>query len=314
MKIAIIDLGTNTFNLLVRDTQTEEIIYNDKLPVKLGEGGIDRDEIVPAAFQRGIDALKKHRETILSLRCDEVYAFATSAIRSASNGREFVKKAMEEVHVAVNVIDGFQEAELIAEGVKYALDLGEKPALIMDIGGGSTEFILANHSEIFWKNSYNIGASRLLERFKPDDPVSQKNIDQIENFHADQLSDLIDAATPYKPLTLIGSSGSFDTLAAMVAAHYEDEENPEGKTSYEFNLSRYYTIAEKMIGSNLEERLRTPGMIPMRADMIVMACIQINFILKKLDIQKLKLSAYALKEGVFYSLKTKKEKWQTSLL
>jgi exopolyphosphatase/guanosine-5'-triphosphate,3'-diphosphate pyrophosphatase len=313
MKIAVIDLGTNTFNLLIRDTETNVVLYNNKIGVKLGDGGLDDDRIMPVAFERGINALKSHRLTIKEYDVDKTYAFATAAIRSASNGSDFVAAAAKEAGIEVNVIDGQKEAELIYLGVTQALDLGEGTSLIVDIGGGSTEFILANKNAVLWKNSYNIGSSRLLEKFKPKDPISPEQKEAIENFITTVTRDLAEAVRQHPTTTLIGSSGSFDTLANMI-----NEANPGAgydptTTSFTFELSQYHQIAEKMLTASYEERLATPGMIPMRADMMPMACIQINYLIKQFGVQTLKLSTYALKEGVFITLK-EKNRWRESLL
>lgn len=313
MRVAVIDLGTNTFNLLVKEMSSGELLHNSKIGVKLGQGGIDENKIAPAAFERGLVALEDHLKTINSLAVDATYAFATSAIRSADNGDEFVKQASEKTGVVINVIDGQKEAELIYLGVKQALQMGPGTSLIVDIGGGSTEFILANQNEVLWKNSYNIGSSRLLEKFRPADPIYPAEIEQIEGFLTDQLQDLFTAMKKYPTRTLIGSSGSFDTLAAMVNEAYPGGHYNPLDTSYLFQLYQYQGIAQKMMRCNIEQRLATPGMIAMRADMIVMACIQVNLLIKRLGIQTLKLSTYALKEGVFHTLKDENQ-WQKSLL
>lgn len=314
MKTAIIDLGTNTFNLLIRDNQTEEVLVNTKIAVKLGEGGLNNNEIEAPAFTRGIDALRTHRQTILEYKADDTYAFATSAIRSASNGRAFVEAALEECNIVVNVIDGQKEAELIYFGVKQALPLPALSSLIMDIGGGSTEYIIADSSKVHWMKSFDLGASRLLEKFKPSNPITLEEIKAIENYLDEQLSPLWEACANHKDITLIGSSGSFDTMAAMVQAAFPNAGYDPLNTTYTFELSQFEAIAQKMIDYTLEQRLSTPGMISMRADMIVMACIQINFVVQKLGISSLKLSTYALKEGVFFTLNETENPWQKSLL
>jgi len=314
MRIAIIDLGTNTFNLLIRESQSNEVIFNTKIPVKLGEGGIDNKMIAPAAFERGLSALAEHASSIKKFKVDKTYAFATSAIRSTANGPEFVKQAQEKANITINVIDGQKEAELIYYGVQKALNMGSETSLIMDIGGGSTEFILANQDEIFWKESYLMGSSRLMEKFKPFDPISNEQIEEIENYLEETLSSLFEACRQKKPLWLIGSSGSFDTLASMASWRFANRDLPEEYTSYTFDFYEYMTVARHMLQSDFEERLETPGMIPMRADMINMACIQINLILKRLGIKAMKLSTYALKEGVYFQITQNQSTWQESLL
>lgn len=314
MKTAIIDLGTNTFNLLIRDTETRQVYSNTKIAVKLGEGGLNKNEIAPAAFERGISALREHKKTIAEFGAEQTYAFATSAIRSASNGSTFVYEALKQCDISVNVIDGQKEAELIYLGVKQALDFPEGTSLIMDIGGGSTEYILADADKVHWMQSFDLGASRLLEKFTPSDPITLNEIMAIESYLESALSPLWAACSNHSKITLIGSSGSFDTMAAMVQEAFPNAGYDPLATNYTFDLSQFEAISYKMIESTLEQRLATPGMIPMRADMIVMACIQINLVLQNLGIKTLKLSTYALKEGVFLTLNETENPWQKSLL
>ena len=315
-KIGIIDLGTNTFNLLL--TQIEEqnytILHKNKIAVKLGEGGIAKGFIAPNAYQRGLDALKVHKETLAKYHIDEYYAVATSAIRSANNGTQFVNDAQEQLGIHINVIDGDKEADLIYSGVKQALDLEEKPKLFIDIGGGSTEFIIANSNETFWKKSYQLGAARLLETFMPNDPISLDDVNAIESHLDDALEDMIEMAETYEVDCLIGSSGSFDTLAEMISckkgncAAWKDEKH------FDFDMHDYNEVQRLIYGSTLKERLEMEGLIPMRSDMIVIAIVIINFILNTLTIHKLRLSSYALKEGLIDTLLRNPHQWQKSSL
>ena len=300
MKTAIIDLGTNTFNLLIVEGSTT--IFKTKIAVKLGEDGITKGYIAEAPFQRGFDALKKHLQTIEAFQVDRTLAFATSAIRSASNGVNFVAKVKTELGLHIEVIDGEKEAELIYLGVQQALDLGVGNKLIMDIGGGSTEFIICNKKEIFWKQSFQLGAARVLEEFQPKDPISSTEVKSIEVYLEDTLTPLWAALQKFPCDTLVGSSGSFDTLADVIAHQFYDIAILKGKTTYNFKLSDYYWLHDYFLKSNLEERLKTPGMIPMRADMIVISSIFINYLLKKQKMLSMKLSTYALKEGVLKTL------------
>ena len=224
MKRAIVDLGTNTFNLLVRsDDGTVHI--NTKIPVKLGEGGITEGFIAPQAFERGLAALENYANLLKEQPVDEAWAFATAAIREASNGAEFVAAAKERSGFQVNVISGEQEAAFIAAGVRKAVPLNDYPVLIMDIGGGSTEFVICNATDVFWLKSYPLGVSRLLQTFRPADPMLPREKQEIENFLDEALEDLWQAAEKWNPRTLVGSSGSFDTLGEMAAmAHGKRED------------------------------------------------------------------------------------------
>ena len=155
-KIAVIDCGTNTFNLLVAEVTRESwsVLFHNKVAVKLGEGGFDDGVIQRHRFARGLDALLVHKSAIDNLQCDYTFAFATSALREASNGKAFIDRAKELFGIEIELISGDREAELICHGVRKSMNLGTNPVCIMDIGGGSTEFIIANSDTIFWKKSY----------------------------------------------------------------------------------------------------------------------------------------------------------------
>jgi exopolyphosphatase/guanosine-5'-triphosphate,3'-diphosphate pyrophosphatase len=313
MRVAIIDMGTNTFNLLIQDLEQGELLYKDKRSVKLGEGGIDSGKISDAAFARGIDALKAHQQTISNYAVDATYAFATSAVRDAENQAAFLKACKGQAGITINVISGKEEAELIYEGVKQATDLGQGKHLIVDIGGGSTECILCDKEEVHWLKSHQIGSSRLKEKFKPADPVSAEDRTQIDEHLSKEMKELLDAVSAHKPETIIGSSGSFDTLLAMIFEH-QNKSNPllEGATSCDFDLGAYYEIADQMYTRPLDERLRIPGMLPMRADLMPMACLLIDFLLKQTGVKKLRQSSYALKEGVAALLLKNEHTWLKS--
>jgi exopolyphosphatase/guanosine-5'-triphosphate,3'-diphosphate pyrophosphatase len=304
MRIAVIDLGTNTFNLVIADHNKSHytIIYHDKFPVKLGEGGINQSVIQPVPFWRGIDNIEKILSIIKSFSVNKTYAFATSAIRDAANGSQFVTAAFKLFQLKINVISGNKEAELIYLGVKSALNIGNDNALIMDIGGGSTEFIIANDNQIVWKRSYKLGAARLLDKFNGTEPISTENVNLIENYLSKELSSLSKALKKYPVTELIGSSGSFDTFAEMICNQFYFPEMLEGKTTFEFKMQDLNEIHQQLLNSTRAQRLKMGGLISMRVDMIVIASIFAWFIIKNYKLQKVRLSTFSLKEGVLYKM------------
>lgn len=305
MRIAIIDLGTNTFNLLIARLSADAgftVEFSDKIAVKLGEGGINENTILPIPFARGLAAIGAHLETIKRFNVISIQAFATSAIRSSSNGLEFVKQVKDNFSLEVEVIDGDKEATLIYEGVRLGVDLSSSNSLIMDIGGGSTEFIIGNANAILWKQSFNLGAARLLEKFRPHDPILKEEIVALEQFFDVQLQELSLAIKQFGVTELIGSSGSFDTFAEMIGYKFYTPIDLSRHSSYDFHMSDFYSIHEQLLLSNKMERLNTPGIIEMRADMIVVSAIFTNYILSRFSISKMRLSTFALKEGVIANL------------
>jgi exopolyphosphatase / guanosine-5'-triphosphate,3'-diphosphate pyrophosphatase len=300
MRLAVIDCGTNTFNLIiieVDDRKKYSKIDNTRIPVKLGEGAINKGFIAPDPFNRGIEAINAFNELIKKHNVDKIIAFATSAIRDAANGELFVQTIHEKFRIRLTVIDGNREAELIYLGIREAVQLNSEASLIMDIGGGSTELIIANRDTIFWKGSFRIGAARLLEKFCPSNPISASEINAIHEYLYDQLTEFFEVIKTHPPSELVGSSGAFDSLVEMINGELGGEPLTESKTAYDINMDAYFQISSLVQSSTLEERKKIRGLVPMRFDMIVISCLMVDFILKACALSKLRVSVYSLKEG-----------------
>lgn len=305
-RIGILDLGTNTFNLLIaeKDKHGEPVfIYSKELPVEIGKGGIHKREITAEATQRAIKALHTHRAKMDEFSIDEYYAFATSAVRDAENGKDFVRKMLIETGIEIKILSGDEEASWIYEGVKHASVLGKQHSLIMDIGGGSTEFVIADEKEIFWKNSYPLGVSRLYEIFYPADPLLAKK-PEVEKHISFMLEDMFKAAGIFKPVELIGSSGSFDSFAEMII--HRTSSAQKAVNGYEYPLEEFEKLYNDLIVSTVEERLQMPGLVQMRAPMFAYSAVLTHLTLHKLSLKKMKLSRYAMKEGIAGHLLGKK--------
>lgn len=305
MRIAVIDLGTNTFNLLIAEKDGisgYRKISSNRIPVKLGEGTINQGFIAEVPFKRGISALKEYSKIISEQNIKTVVALATSAIRTAKNGLDFVEKAKKEAGIHVEIIDGNREAELIYLGNRKAVKMNGDLSLIMDIGGGSTEFIIANSETILWKQSFLLGAARLLEQINPSDPITENEIQKLFAYFDEQLKPLKEACEKYKPIELIGSSGAFDSIVDMMAGEYKTDELSDQKTEYKIDLENYFPLSETIIHSTYAQRLKTKGLIEMRVDMIVISCLFVNYILKNFHLKQMRVSTYSLKEGVIFNI------------
>lgn len=311
MKVGIIDMGTNTFHLLIADVRDNDftILFKEKLLVKIGEGGISQGYITEEATQRALKALTRFREVTEAEEVERVFATATSAIRNAKNGQELADKIQKEIGFEVRIISGDEEAETIYYGVKKAIPLTNEVVLIMDIGGGSIEFIIGNNDSILWKRSFEIGGQRLIDRFHGHDPMLPEEIVNLNQYLSESLQPLFEACQKHRPTTLIGSSGTFDTLSDIYMLANKIEKNPLA-TEFPFTLEAFTDIHQKMIAMTRAERMQVPGMIEMRVDMIVVASVLIRFVIEKLGIKDIRVSAYALKEGVLlktiHSLYTRK--------
>jgi exopolyphosphatase / guanosine-5'-triphosphate,3'-diphosphate pyrophosphatase len=301
-KIAIIDMGTNTFHLLIAEADANgyHITHRDRLAVKIGKDGITKDLITEEGIHRALLAMQSFRNTIDQQGVQQVYAFGTSALRNASNGYEVVQRIKAITGIDSRIISGDLEAEYIYGGVKAAMAIDEK-ALIMDIGGGSVEVIIGDDDNIFWKKSIEIGAQRLLEQFQKHDPIAKQEILELDKYFEITLLPLVEELQKHQPDILIGSSGTFDTLSDIFCLQYDIHKNPE-EIETPLSLQGFYAIYEDLLRKNRQQRLRIPGMIEMRVDMIVVACCLVRYILSKHTFRRIRVSTYALKEGVLAAL------------
>jgi exopolyphosphatase/guanosine-5'-triphosphate,3'-diphosphate pyrophosphatase len=302
--IAIIDLGTNTFHLLlVERNERDEFTVKGKFKeaVKLGEGGITSGVINPEAFERGLKALQVFRKLIDSSGVNRTFAFATSAIRSARNGKAFVKAAKEQSNIDVKVINGNEEAALIHEGVKNGVQLPQrKPVLLLDIGGGSVEFIVSEGGIPLLLRSLNIGAARLLENIQPSDPLTLRDREALVQLLEQEMGSLLGELKEFDIELLVGSSGSCETIASLVARANGDVLSASSLNGYRFGKKQFVSCYQKLVSSSRAERLDMPGMDPLRADMIVMASSLCQFLISQLKIKQFMVSTSALKEGIFF--------------
>lgn len=303
MRVAIIDCGTNTFNLLITDVSNGNItvVHKNQIPVTIAKGGIEKNIIAPDAYQRALGAMHTYSLQIKKWQVDKIIATSTSAFRSAENGPQLRNEIEQTTGISIEIISGEQEAEYIYRGVIWALPPQPNTTyLIMDIGGGSTEFILYNDHEVLFKESYPLGASRLIEKFKPADPIANGNIETYYAYFKEILENsLIKQCAIHSPDILVGSSGFFDTLRAIT--HYQfhsDQSFPEKEINYPIRLEEFTYSYTLLLHSNYKERLEIKGMTPFRAEMMGMSILLTDYVIKTTQVKTIINTTYALKEGV----------------
>lgn len=301
MRQAIIDLGTNTFKILVieKDENNKiQILYKTKMPIGFSASA-NTGRISVAGFIRGVNALKAFKTNIIEYyQVEKTIAFATAGLRSTANGQEFVEYIEKELDMKIEIISGDREAQLIYEGIKMAVPLSDENVLMMDIGGGSTEFIIGNKNKIEFTESLKLGAGRLTEKFKPSDPILPHEIESMCLFIANQTENVITKAKEYNIKTLVGSSGSFNTLARVAAARFSTSEKYREKLYFEFTPTQFFEMHQLILGTKLHERAKIEGIKLIRNDIIVAASVLINYVLNHLQIERIQQSQYSLVEGV----------------
>jgi exopolyphosphatase/guanosine-5'-triphosphate,3'-diphosphate pyrophosphatase len=299
-RIAIIDCGTNTFHLLIADISGgyPVFLHQERRAVRIGKGGISKGNITDEAAQRALNTLGEFAVLAKNNHADKILAFATSAFRSAGNGKELAGRIYDETGIDLQIIDGAEEAELIYTGVRNALKDIEDAMLVLDIGGGSVEFIIGAGNEILWKKSYEIGAQRLIDMFYQEDPIRGESVRAIHTYLDEKLQDLAAAINTFNPKILAGSSGSFETLSEM----YMEAEgiDPISESELPLTAEAFQSLLVKLTSLPREERMKIPGMIEMRVDMIVVASVLIDHLITMMQPLQLRISTYALKEGVLY--------------
>ena len=301
MRIAVIDLGTNTCNLLIAEIigANYKLLHQSKEMVKLGDGKIRDNQISDEATFRTKAAFISHKKVMDTFGVDEIRVLATSAVRTADNKFEFVAAIEKICDCSVEVISGEREAELIFKGVLLAFRKIEFPSVILDIGGGSNELILTDKEAIIWKESRPTGMSRIINSFDLSEPITDEQVRKLQQFFASEHQTAIRNCTEKNVATLIGCSGAFDTIADMI-----DEVNPGEKQRVTkiVSLEEFYAVYKKLLQSTRDERLQMKGMDYVRVDLIVPAVILIETLISSIGIKQIVQTDFALREGVLYEL------------
>lgn len=301
-RVAIIDMGTNTFHLLVAEKKEQQfnILFQDRIATKIGRGGINGGFITAEGQQRALNALIIFKNKATELGVQKIIAFGTSALRNANNGLEIINSIHAKTGIEVKIISGEEEASLIYKGVRQAVKLGDQKSLIVDIGGGSVEFIIANDLEIFWKRSFEVGGQRLMEKFQHHDPILAEEVEIINQFLTEALDPLFQELRKHQPQTLVGSSGSFDTLSEIYCKQNNIEYANQSETP--LTIKAFKQIHRDLIKKNRAQRMQIPGMIELRVDMIVVGGCLIDLLLRQYPYHTIRVSSYSLKEGVLATL------------
>ena len=302
-KLAALDIGTNSFHLIVISVTPSgdfEIIDEAREVLRLTEGNDDKIKIIrPELINKGVEVIDRFKK-IAESHGAELRAAATSAVREAKNKDEFLKTVFEKTSVKIKVISGLEEARLIYLGIQKALHIKDKTVLAIDIGGGSTEFILRRGGEVELAESIKIGAVRLTQKFFPDLILTEQRIDETRNFIRDKIVQVVDRLSNSAMEIYVGSSGTIMNVGSMIAA----ERN--GKVSDRYSLNKFEFTAEELFDIEREilnkktyqEREKIPGLEKGRGDIIPAGVIILSTIFRMLKIEKMTISSYALREGI----------------
>lgn len=299
MKIAAIDIGTNSVHMVivrVEEHRLFEIIDREKEMVQLGKKSLMMGRLAEDAMERGLAALKAFRAIADSHGVDQIICTATSAVRESSNGKEFVAQIKKLTGIQVRILSGKEEARMIALAVRDVIDLKNRRALIVDIGGGSVELIVADARHIYFADSIKAGVIRLTERFMHHDPPAPKDLKKLQKWLKMKLEPLSKKIQNLSPEIAVGTSGTMLAMGALVA---DRRKNGKSKMQKDMmTITEVEQVNENLQSMTMDERMKMPSLDKKRADQIVAGGMLIETVMEKCRVNEMTLQDRALREGL----------------
>ena len=307
MKIGTIDIGTNSMRLLIADYKNNKIENRKKYIniTRIGQGVDDKGYITEEALERNLNALKEFADKCIEEKCEKVYCMGTSALRDSKNGQDFVNRAKELTNIDVKIICGEEESNLGFMGVLEGAG-GDKSnyILVLDIGGGSTEFIVGNEDGIKFCKSENVGALRMTEKFITTDPISDEEFNKMSDFIEKTISSTLDKIKGMHVSKLVGIGGAITSLSAMnQQLEVYSMEKVHNSVVTKKDLEKILQNLKKM---TLSDKKTIKGLQPKRADIITAGVKILHIVMEKLEIEKIMISEYDNLEGLICQNSKKK--------
>ena len=297
--IASIDIGSNTARLLILESTGDQkfnLLVSKRNITRLGEGIDAQGKLTEHRMQTTLKVLSRFRQICLENGDPPLFAVATSAVREASNGQEFVRLAKKETGIDIKIITWEEEARLTLEGVYWKIPHENRRVITFDIGGGSTEFILSEGENIKDFCSTSLGVVRLTEKFITQHPVDEKEYHSLQNHLQDELQTVKNKLSAFLPELLIGTAGTVTTLAALKGNIYPyDPEKIHGST---FSRPEAESILDDLKGKSLSQRLLLKPMEPGREDLIIAGTAIVLETMRVFGCEILTVSEYSLREGL----------------
>ena len=300
MRIAAIDIGTNSIHMIVvqvRPDQSFEVIDREKEMVRLGAGGLDGRALTPEAMHTALQVLSKFRRLAESHKVDEVVAVATSATREAENGGEFLRAVTQQTGIRPRVISGTEEARLIHLAAVYGVSVPGDVAVVIDIGGGSVEVTRGAGPSVELGRSFKLGVIRLTERFVTTDPLEPRDERKLVRHIDEEIGKYLHQMARAGFERVIGTSGTILSLGSVAAAA-DGGEHGSSLRNRRFAAKQIRRVRKDLVALDLEERLRIPGLEPRRADLAVAGAILLDEILCRLGAEEITLCDLSLREGL----------------
>ena len=299
MRIAAIDIGTNSIHMIVvhvRPDLSFEVIDREKDMVRLGAGGLDGRSLTESATAAALQTLSKFKRIADSHKVDEIIAGATSATREADNGGDFIAEVDRLTGIKVQIISGAEEARLIHIAAGYGVDVGSSTACVVDIGGGSVEVTLGTATQMTLGQSFKTGVIRLTERYVKTDPLGRRDERRLVKHVTKEMGAHLAEIAGKKYDRVIGTSGTILSLGALALS--ETGTDVSELRNRRVSARALHRLRKRIVEADLEERLHMPGMDPRRADLSVAGVVLFDTIIRKLGAEEFTLCDLALREGL----------------
>ncbi len=301
-KLAVIDIGTNSIHMLLAEILPDasfKILDRFKDITRLGNGVFATRRLSDEAMARALEVLKTLVTLARNKGFDRIVAVATSAVREAKNGGDFVALIMEHMGLRVRVISGTEEARLIFLGVKHSIALPDGPTLVVDIGGGSVELIVGNREGLIHGKSLKLGAIRLAEQFLPKTPPSELMMHAMDDA---VLAHLRDALGSFKMKTfqsLVATSGMAGNVGEVIHLRQTGRPLPQHNLAT-ILLKDIRSLEAELAKSSVKARLAIPGLDPKRVDTLLPTAVVLRCLLELSGLNEITLCDRAIREGVIY--------------
>ncbi len=303
MRLAAIDVGSNSVHMVVADvTRGGHLVVVDRVKelVRLGRRVFLTGRLTAESMDLAARALKHFQQVAQVRRVKRLRVVATSAVREASNRSVFLKRIRRETGLAVEVIDGQEEARLIFNAARYALGLDGGPHLLLDVGGGSVELVLVREGRPLWLRSFPLGAARLTERFLTSDPPREAQVSALTAHLKRELGEVLDSARRLGVTRTIGTSGTVNSLIAMVRAEHGEVLGRLHCASVA--AAEIGRLKNRVLECNASERAELPAADAKRVDLMPAAAVLVDFVLSRTNSPELVACSWALREGVLLEL------------
>ena len=310
--LAAIDIGTNSFHLIiarVNDSGIVRVLTKEKEVVRLGKSSTDMKYLSPDAMERAFATLRRFKIISDSFGA-EIRAVATSAVREALNRDEFIYSVQDKTGIHIEVVSGFEEARLIYLGVLQSLDVFRKRIMLIDIGGGSTEFLIGQNGQAVYANSVKLGAVRLTEKFFSGGKFSKDNIEEARRYARLIMNPVIRQVKEENYECVVGTSGTITNIGRIILSETEKGDTSEFNfNNFRYTSEQFEQALDNILGCrDLSQVKKIEGLDSERADIITAGAIVLEQIFLELGIKEITLASYSLREGIIFDTIDKEHK------